>query len=197
MPPAAKLEIYGGALCPYAQRVRALLTHLRIPFQLREVDGGAPQGPGLRLVDGPLQLDDSLVINMYLAERYGLADAFAADPSVRARERLAMVHWDAVVAPAFELTAAGVELDRDARRRLGTHFDEMVQTVYAIEQRVGGLLSLHCAPFWLRIGWQGPASPLGEMIAERVLLRRWLDQSAAMPAIQATTPSREAVAASR
>ncbi len=167
------LVLHGSRECPFAARVRGLLAHLRVHVQERDVELGS-SGPAL--IDGRLALHDTFAINHYLAEKYGYAGALHEDPAVRARERQDMLRWDAVVAPALAAARRG-PLDAGTRRLVAAALDALVQTIHATGGAPHTLLAFHCAPFWARIEQHG--GTLADMIAERVLLRRWLAAHAA------------------
>ena len=198
------IVLYSATICPFAQRTRALLQHLGVDYRLETVDlddrdpeflKQTPTGRVPLLVDGTRKLYESSVINEYLADAHGFAEAFADDPYLRARERLAMAQWDAVVLPAFyDSRRDAASFDAARRKTVAAELDEMVKTVFETNRRQGGLLAFHCAPFWVRMLWLRRDTPLAELIAERIELRKWLDGAAALPAIQDTLPDPDLVA---
>lgn len=197
-------RLYVADRCPFAQRSRALVHLLAIPCEQVEIDLDDRDPEFLKLTPTgtvPLWLSkeakvyESAQVNLYLAERYGFADAWHEDVHLRARERLLMTQWDGLVVPAFYRTLGGDPLDERTQAKLNTELAEIVSTIHATGSRVGGLASLHCAPFWARMEWLRTLSPLADLIAERVLLRTWLDKSAALPCIQATLTDQAATVA--
>src|SRR4051812_628145 len=101
------MRIFYSTGCPFAHRTRALLQHLEQPFEARELDLAAkpddflklsPTGKVPMLDDGGFLLYESMVINEYLAERFGW-QGLSSDLHARARERLAMLQFDQVVLP--------------------------------------------------------------------------------------------------
>lgn len=199
------IQLYSATACPFAQRTRALLTHLGVPFKLVEIDLNdrdpeflelTPTGKVPLYVEGQEKLYESHVINGYLAEKHGYDQAFDEDPYLRARERLAMAQWDQVIAPAFYRSLRDpASFDADAKKKVTAELDELLRTTYAVGSPNGSLLSFHCAPFWARMDWLRAKSPIGEMVCERIQLRKWLDEAAAQPAVQETLPNREATVA--
>ena len=104
------ITLYSAAVCPFAHRTRALLTHLGVDFQavvvnLKDHDPEflklTPTGKVPLFIDGDAMLYESRVINDYIAEKYGFADAYDGDVFRRARQRLAMLQWDEVVLGPF------------------------------------------------------------------------------------------------
>ena len=90
------LSLFSADACPFAHRTRALLTHLGVEFQVREIDLQnrdpeflkiSPTGKVPLLVDGGTVLYESRIINDYLAEKLDWATAYSADPAERARQR--------------------------------------------------------------------------------------------------------------
>ena len=104
------IKLYSADVCPYVQRVRAILVRLGQPFEtaiidLSERDSAflalTPTGKVPLLLEGELKLYESQVINDYLAERNEWKEAYSADPGVRNRQKLAMKQWDSAVLPAW------------------------------------------------------------------------------------------------
>jgi len=194
--------LYSAQVCPFAQRPRALLTHLGEPFELREIDLGArdpeflartPTGRVPLLVEGTLALYESQVIADYLAETRGFTAAYSADAGLRARQRLAMKRWDEAVGPAFYRSLRDpAALSDDDTRALSRELDEIAETVAAAGAPTADLLAFHCAPFWARMTWLREHAPLPAQVDAREPLRAWLDAAVALPAIQATLPDRDA-----
>jgi glutathione S-transferase len=198
------IQLYSADVCPFAQRVRAVLTHLNLRFETQIVDLEArdpdflrltPTGKVPLLVDGKLKLYESRVICEYLAEAHGWAAAFADEPGLRARQRLAMTAWDATIAPSFYRGLRDVDLDKDTRRAVQAELKELAQTVQAAGRQPGDLLSFHVAPHWVRMTWLRDLSPAADLIGEWVDLKTWLDACAAQAPIRATLPEREATVA--
>ena len=195
------LILYTAEICPFAQRPRALLTHLGAPFEERTVDlaqrdpaflGISPTGLVPLLLDGDLKLYESQVIIEYLADRLGWKDAFSADTRTRARQKLAMKQWDGTVAPAwYRSIKERSSLDDRVRQRVEREIDELAGTVRVMDGAVENLLAFHCAPFWARMSWLRGHSPLPEWVEARPALREWLDRTVSLPAVRKTLPDRE------
>ncbi len=157
------MKLYSAQVCPFAQRTRALLAHLDIPFELHEIDlhnrdpeflALSPTGRVPMLVDDDFTLYESQVINEYLAETRGWTGALASDARLRARQRLAMKQWDEIVVETFyDSMRAGGMVDPERRDRIGRELDQLAITVDADEGRVHTLLAFHCAPHWARMDW--------------------------------------------
>jgi len=199
------LQVYSATVCPFAQRVRALLVHLDVRFAVEEIDlqqrdedflKQSPTGRVPMLVDGPRKLYESTIINEFLAAKYGGDDMLPRDDDyLRARERLAMMQWDAVVLPAFYAALHNpAAIDDATRRAVRAELDELVATIHAMESArrpAATLLAFQLAPFWARMDWLRSDVKIVEMIDERIMLRRWLDHAVALPAITSTLPDRE------
>ncbi len=195
-------KIYSSEGCPFAHRTRALLTHLGVPFELHEIDLAnrdpgflklTPTGRVPLLVDGDFTLYESQIINEYLAEAYGWDRAFAADPRLRARQRLAMKQWDAAVIPAFydSLRNPG-SLDAARRAAVSKELDQLAATMEQMGPEVVSLLAFHVATHWARMVWLRSYTCVVELVEDRPALWEWLDRAAQIPAVQETLPEREA-----
>ena len=157
------MKLYSAQVCPFAQRTRALLVHLDVPFELHEIDLRnrdpeflrlSPSGRVPMLVDDGFRLYESQVINEYLAEAYGWRSALASDARLRAYQRLAMKQWDEIVVETFyDSMGAGGIIDPKLRGRVERELDQLAMTVDADEKRVHTLLGFHCAPHWARMDW--------------------------------------------
>ncbi len=189
------MRLFFSTGCPYAQRTRALLTHLNQPFEPREIDLAnkpadflaiSPSGKVPLLEDDGFLLYESAVVNEYLAERFGWA-GFSKDVHERARERLAIVQFDGVLnATFFKLFKnPGPSLEQNVVREI----EQLAKTVRS--RPVESLLGLHIAPFWVRWNWVDPGSELVKRVRAEPGLAEWLDRAAALPAIVSTNPDRD------
>jgi len=195
------LEIYSAEVCPFAQRTRALLTHLDVPFELHEIDlddrdpdflGLTPTGKVPLLVDGEVRIYESQIINEYLAEKHAWEPAWAGDPYLRARQRLAMKQWDDVVLPAFygSLRETG-DLDASRRDEVSGELDELSRTIGLMVPEVESLLAFHVATHWARMRWLRAHTGVVELVEGRPTVLGWLDRTLEIPAVQRTLPDRE------
>ncbi len=82
------MKIYFSTGCPYAQRTRALLTILNVPFESKEIDLAnkppeflkiSPTGKVPLIDDAGFILYESQIINEYLAERFIWKNALSTD----------------------------------------------------------------------------------------------------------------------
>lgn len=189
------MRLFFSSGCPYAQRSRALLTHLEQSFEPREIDLAnkpadflaiSPSGKVPLLEDDGFLLYESAVVNEYLAERFGWS-GFSTDVQERARERLAIVQFDGVLNPTFFklFKNPGTPLEPNVVREL----EQLAKTVR--NKPVESLLGLHIAPFWIRWTWVDPDSELVKRVRAEPGLAEWLDRAAALPAITATNPDRD------
>lgn len=185
--------------CPYAQRTRALLTHLQQPFEPEEVDlkhkspaflALSPTGAVPLLEDGGFVLYESAVLNEYLAEKLRWADAWSDDLRHRARERLAMKRFDDFLMPLFFRSAkapAALEQSPHWKR-------EVAQLAEAVTGRPpASLLGFHLVTLATRAQWLLPEHPISSELQRTV--GGFLDAVRAVPAVAQTMPDRdEAVA---
>ncbi|MFQ5742064.1 MAG: glutathione S-transferase family protein [Acidobacteriota bacterium] len=195
------LQIYSAEVCPFAQRTRALLTHLGEPFEVHEIDLRerdprfleiSPTGKVPMLLDGDFKLYESQVINDYLADKQGWGPAYSSDPRLCARQKLAMKQWDAVVLPAFyESLMKPESFDDERRRKVEGELDELNLTLQTMGAEVECLLAFHLASFWARMDWLRRYTPIAELIDQRPALRDWLDRAVGLDAVQGTLPERE------
>lgn len=198
------IAIYSARICPFAQRTRALLTHLDVEFELREIDLGNRDPAFLRLtptgkvplfLEGELLLYESDVINDYLAERYGWPGAYSGHPGLRARQRLAMKMWDQTIVTAFYASLRDpAGLDDRKRSKLEREIDQTAATIARMEQTAETaetMPAFHVAPFWARMDWLRKHTALPALFDARETLRAWLDRTVALPAVRATLPDRE------
>lgn len=192
------IQLYSAEGCPYAQRVRALLAHLNVKFELREIDLRnkpadflklSPTGRVPMLVDEGHKLYESFVLLQYVSEKHGFEEALAKDVALRARQRLAMIQFDSIVTPAFMQSLREEKYEpKDAVER---ELDELEKTVTASGERPS-LLTFHLAPFWARMQWVKAFAPFVLTIEKRPALKAWLDRAVALAPVQQTLPDREA-----
>ena len=199
------VTIYSQNGCPFAHRTHALLTHLEIPFELKEIDTQnrppellrlSPTGRVPFLVHGDFTLYESQIINDYLADTLEWANAYSADPGLRARQRLAMKQWDSTILPAgfYGAMRYPLSFDRTARDAVEKELDQLTITIDQMGETVVSLLAIHLASFWAQMNWLRDYTPLVEFIEARPSLKRWLDKAVAIRAVQKTLPNRNATA---
>lgn len=195
------LQLYSAEICPYAQRVRAVLSRLNVPFAVVTVDLSnrdpeflkhSPTGKIPLLFDGDLKLYESQVIIEYLAEKHGWKGAFSRDPGIRARQKVAMKQWDSEVITVWYRSVKDTgSFDGRARERLEKELHEIARTVEMMGGEVENLPAIHCAPFWARMDWLRGHSPVPDSFDARSVLRQWLDRAMELPEIRKTLPERE------
>ncbi len=136
---------------------------------------------------------ESQIINEYLADLHDWDCAFAADPRLRARQRLAIKQWDAKILKAFYASLRDPAwLDVERREEVGRELDELARTIEQMDHEVESLLAFHVATHWARMVWLRSFTGLPELVDERPQLREWLDRTARIPALLETLPDREA-----
>jgi glutathione S-transferase len=167
--------------------VIALVDHLDFEIERREsMVGDLPEGIAdysssgaiPLLVDGDLVITESRVMLEHLAERQGFDAAYPEDLASRTRHRHAMAVTDENLVPAL----SGAESTR-----------RIPETLDALEAVADGeptvcLMTLHIAPIWLRLRLWQPRGDFARAIEARPSLRRWLDDTVALPCIARTSP---------
>lgn len=198
------LKIYSAAVCPFAQRTRALLTHLGAAFELHEVDLAnrdpellrlSPTGKVPFFQEDDFILYESAVINEYLAKRLGFEEAFSDDLRLEARQRLAMKRWDEEIAPAafYHALQDGDRFGEEQRRSVVRELEQLARTAAQMNGQVLSLLAFHLAPFYARMVWLRAHAPGARLIEnEQPGLKLWLDQTLELHGVAETLPDREA-----
>ena len=199
---ADPMRLYSADLCPYAQRVRAVLLRLQITCEQVEIDLDdrdptfltlTPTGRVPLLCDGDLRLYESAIILEYLAETAGWQEALADDPESRARQRLAMRRWDEVLLPAFYAALRQPETSAQQNPSSDAELAELECTLASTQARADSLLGYHCAPHWARARWLGPGTPLLDAVVSRPSLHAWLDSTLDLDPVRQTLPPRHEV----
>lgn len=198
-------RLFYAEVCPFAHRTRAMMRYLDQPFEGVAVDLSnrppellalSPTGKVPLLVDGDLKLYESDIINEYLAQLADWGEAYHQDPGLRARQKLVQKQWDQTVLPLFYGSMKDQSLASPEKlSEVGRELDELWATIQAAGDIGASMLSFHLAPFWLRMGWLREFSPMLEVFDSRPELVAWLDAAAALPAVQATAPDRDATIA--
>jgi len=199
------LKLYSAEVCPFAQRTRALLMHLAIPFARREVDLSnksadfvaiSPTGKVPLLVDGKTVLYESSIINEYLADTYGWKQALPATPAGRARVRLAMKQLDDVILPTFY---GGLQSWGRARKLAAVPNAAKVDAELAVIEQIfeehvparASLTAFHFGPFWLRIDAVRELTELAAAFDQHPGLRDRLAETTKLEAVRTTAPTAE------
>lgn len=185
------LVLYADYGCPYAHRVLALMALLDVEHTLQLVPHGTPPSPapkGTQLsriplfVAGELVLTESRVINEYLVERFGYADAFPADTEQRARHRYALALVDEYFAPGYV-----APLDARGRSYLAASL-EVFEAAMTSGPRPS-LFALHAATGWRFVSRSArQLTNVVPIFETRPTLVAWLDEVAAHPCIVSTSP---------
>jgi glutathione S-transferase len=175
--------------CPFAHRVFALLAHLGVEVDCREVPAGqqpdglvelSPSGRVPLLVHGAVVIGESRVMLEHLAEVYGFESSYPRDLDRRTLHRHAMAVMDGIVAPRL------FRADAAADARLSECLDAFEHL--ALEPPEPCLLTFHLAPLWLRFQWWRPEGAVTQAIRARRTLAAWLDGAAALAAVARTAP---------
>jgi glutathione S-transferase len=204
------IQLFSANVCPFAQRTRALLRYLDVPFERHEVDlrnkpeaftSISPTGKVPLMVDGDTLLYESQVINEYLAEEYGWAQAFPAELAARARIRLAMKQFDSIVIDAFY--ASTFEWGKTKQPGLVKNADKVAAELGVLEKAwielidtEPTLLTFHVGPFWQRMDALRELSSFAETLVDvRPELRKRMDAAASFPVMRDTSlPAEELLA---
>lgn len=193
------IRLYSAVVCPFAQRPRALLAHLGVPYEEIEIDlrdrpedflSMTPTGKVPLLVEDDLLLYESRYLMEYLAEAHDWNEALSDDVRLRARQRLGMARWDEVVVPAWysALEEGGIPAERADSIR--GELEQLERTVESTPR--ASLPGLCCATHWLRMRLLADHSPLPEWVdEERPRLAEWLDGAVELDAIRDTSPDED------
>lgn len=123
-PEDGKLRLYSMRFCPYAQRAHLVLEAKKIPYHTAYINlkhkpewltQKSPLGkvPALEIPSAKGDpLIESLVIADYLDDQYPQNPLNAKDPLQRARDRILVERFNAVIGPYYKLVfpQAGVEM---------------------------------------------------------------------------------------
>lgn len=198
------IRLYVHPDCPFVHRPRALLKRFDAEYESIEIDlddrpdaflSLTPTGKVPLLVEGELVLYESRIVDAYLAERFEWSRAWPDDPAARARHRLAIEQWDAVVLPAWyaSLKADGPIPDEN-REAVEDELDELERTVRRwSDGEVDTLLGFHCATHWTRIRALAGHSEVHDRIRDRSGTAAWLDRAADLEPVRATAPSEDEI----
>jgi glutathione S-transferase len=177
--------------CPFAHRILALLDHLGVAHEVREVPRGqrpeglerwSPSGRIPFLVHGDLGIAESRVILEHLSEAYAFEDAYPTGLVQRSMHREAMAIVDAVIVP-------NLVGDRSIPV---TRLDEYVDRIAGVARTTPPspcLLTFHLAPMWLRLQWWRPEGTLAQAIRKRAALVEWLDSTTRLGSVVKTCPA--------
>jgi glutathione S-transferase len=186
-PPPPRPVLFADRGCPFAHRVRALLAHLEVAYDLHEAPiGERPEGLERWsssgripfLVHGPLAIGESLVMLEYLAEAYGFTGAWPEGLVPRTLQRHAMALMDSFVAPRVLREDGPVTAAR---------LSECLDVIEAVTQAtapVPSLLAFHLAPIWICALSFRPDGTVIQAIRERPALAGWLDEAAGIAALR-------------
>ena len=192
-------RLWHSPLCPFAQRPRAVLDRLDVPYEGIEVDlddrpeaflSRTPTGKVPLLEEGEFRLYESLHVIEFLARAHDWTEAHASDPKHHARERLAMWRWDEVVVDAWYPSLGDGRIPDP--ESLDREVHELTRTIADGSVDPDGLVGFALATHWTRMRLLADHSPIPGRIASRHPgLAAWLDRAASMDAVERTLPSEE------
>jgi glutathione S-transferase len=200
-----KLRIYSMRYCPYAQRTRLVLDHLKIPHDVVNVHlkskpdwflAKNPQGLVPVLEQGQKIVYESSVCDEYLEDLYGNHNLFPADPYEKARIRILMELYSKVTDKFYGLLSK-----RDNEEEKAKVLEEMQKALDIFEKNISGtyfggdapcMLDFHAWPWFERI-------PMLDRVANTTLLcgdrfpklTAWVKVMHDLPAVKATKFSPE------
>lgn len=169
--------------CPYAHRLEALLTHLRVDYDVEHTH----EGPIPRIAAGDLKLYETSVITSFLVESLDWREALPSAPAERAAHRLAIRQIENVWSAGLD-DMKGALSDR-ARVRLELELDDLA-ALCEHTPSAPCLLAFAAVPFWIRWRWLD-FDPMLARIASRPELHAWLVRGETLPAVVTTTPDKE------
>ena len=195
------IRIFSAAVCPFAQRTRALLTHLGVEFELVEIDLQdkpdefleiSPTGKVPLMESGDFVLFESQIINDYLVEKFEWSGAYPDQLEQKFRQKLAAKQWDGVVLEPFYAglgDPARLEEAEGEIRDVLAFIEEVFQKSASDAEN---MISFHMATHWARMGWLSEYTDLPVWIEDYDALKQGLDRAVEQPAIQETLPKKEA-----
>jgi len=195
---ADKLRLYSMRFCPYAQRTRLVLDHLKIPHEVVNVN--LKSKPDWFLARNPFglvpvleQYDkvvyESAVCDEYLVDAHGGKGLIPSDPYVKAREKILM-ETNSKITDKFYGLFRGTDDDKNKK------VEELQKALNFVESSLTGkylggdhpsLLDLHVWPWFERL-------PMLEKLADVAIiseekfpqLSAWMKTMHELPAVQAT-----------
>ena len=197
--------LYSHPGCPFAHRTRALLNHLEVDFELRDTSLIFKDREFMRLsptgkvpmwveADGSV-LFESAIIAEYLGESVGFA-GWSEDAPTRARQRLAVQQFDAVIVPLLFYRPVRMWplrwLRARERRAIDGELDLLESLVESTPTR--SHLGLMLAPFWVRFRLISFMIGAEATMRSRPRLAAWLDEAAQLPEVQVTMADKAAYA---
>lgn len=193
------IRIFSAAVCPFAQRTRALLTHLGVEFKLVEIDLQdkpdefleiSPTGKVPLIESGDYVLFESQVINDYLIEKYEWTAGYAEQLEKKYRQKLAMKQWDGVILEPFYAglsePARLQEAEAEIRDVLG-FIDKVFRESVADAEN---MISFHMATHWARMNWLAEYTAFPAWVEDYKSLSQGLNNAVAHPAIRKTLPEK-------
>src|SRR5438876_7833276 len=120
------MQLYSGTTCPFSHRCRFVLYEKGMDFQVIDVDlynkpeDIAVMNPYNRLpvlVERDLILYESNIINEYIDERFPHPQLMPADPVIRARARLRVVHREVELVAEIDRVEPGQEKQGERARQ--------------------------------------------------------------------------------
>lgn len=193
-------EIYSAEIWPFAQRTRAVLTHLDHDFKLHEIDLGnkpdefvekSPTGKVPLLVEGEYVLYESEIINDFLVDRLNWDNAYPEGLNLKYQQKVCMRQWDSVILGPFYRSLSDTKALLDNEEEIRSELNFLSTIVSKSGTDTVSLFGFHFAPFWARMTWLKQYSPFTGWVRDSEPLGRWLDQTLENPAIQHTLPDRD------
>uniref|UniRef100_A0A336KBC7 CSON007035 protein n=1 Tax=Culicoides sonorensis TaxID=179676 RepID=A0A336KBC7_CULSO len=208
LPNDNKLVLYSMRFCPFAQRVHLVLDAKNIPYHVVYINlTDKPEWlvqkspllkvPALEIPGESEPLIESLVIADYLDEKYPEVKLHSTDPLQKARDRILIERFSAVIGPMYKIytfstdnvteavreVAVGLQLYEDELRKRGTKFFGGVKP---------GMLDYMLWPWTERSHIITLISNKYELDTERFAkLIEWRDNMANDPAVKASFLSAE------
>jgi len=117
------MKLYDAPRCPFCARVRLALAEKAVDYEAVEIDLGSrpdwlyelnPVGK-VPVLENGFVLPESAVILEYLEELHPERPLLPADPSARARARLALFRFDEMLGDAWYAFRRGEENDVEAK----------------------------------------------------------------------------------
>jgi glutathione S-transferase len=196
------LRLYSMRYCPYAQRTRLVLSHLKVPHEVVNVNlkskpdwflAKTPVALVPILEQGSKVIYESAICDEYLEEVYGSHQLLPADPFLKARAKILMEGCSKLTEKFYPLLRLKAEEEKSAAveaiEKVLKAFEDSLQGKY-----FGGdapsMVDYHFWPFFERF-------PVAEHFASVQLLpaaqfpklNAWVAAMHEVPAVQATRTS--------
>jgi len=193
------LRVYSMRFCPFAQRTRLVLAHLKVPHEVVNVNlqkkpewflAKTPNAQVPVLEQGSKVIYESAICDEYLEEVYGSHTLLPADPYLKAKAKILIDGFSKVTDKFYPVLKEQTEEEKKAavealQKVLKTYEDALHQKYFGGDKP--NMVDLHLWPFFERF-------PMADQIASiHVLppaqfpkLTAWIGAMLEVPSVKAT-----------